>query len=406
MISATLEQTMRDETSVESLRHELVNRYGVPTSGVRVVCAPYRICPLGAHIDHQLGPVCAMAIDQAVLVAYAPSASNEVRLSSLDYPGEVRFRLDDVPDRQPGDWGNFPRGAVRVLQKNHDLGTGICGVTAGRFSAGGLSSSAAVSVALLLALEDVNGLDVPREENILLGQAIENEYLGLHSGILDQSAILLSKQNHLTLIDCQTVKHRLIPSHPTMTPYSILIAFSGLTKALVGTDYNRRVAECTEAATVLLKAVGRDVDPAVLRRVNAEEYADNLKLLTGAPARRAAHFFSEVDRVTKGVEAWEQGDLEAFGHLMSDSGASSINNYECGSPPLVDLYEILIKTEGVYGARFSGAGFRGCCVALVQHEAGPDAAEHVRRKYAQRHPDLAHDAPAVLCHSDDGARIL
>ncbi len=397
---------MSDETTVESLRDELVNRYGVPATNVRVVRAPYRICPLGAHIDHQLGPVSAMAIDQAVLMAYAPSASNEVRLSSLEYPGEVRFHLDDVPDRQPGDWGNFPRGAARVLQKNHRLGTGICGVTAGRFGAGGLSSSAAVSVALLMALEDVNGLDVSRDENILLGQAIENEYLGLRSGILDQSAILLSKQNQLTLIDCQTIQHELIPSHPAMPAYSILIAFSGLTKALVGTDYNRRVAECTEAATVLLNAAGRDPNPAVLRRVSVDEYAENQHLLAEAPARRAEHFFSEADRVRKGVQAWQQGDLTTFGRLMIASGSSSINNYECGSPPLVDLYEILIRTKGVYGARFSGAGFRGCCVAFVQQEAGPEAAEQVRREYSQRYPDLAGDAITILCHTDDGARIL
>jgi galactokinase len=140
--------------------------------------------------------------------------------------------------------------------------------------------------------------------------------------------------------------------------------------------------------------------------VSADEYADHQRLLMGAPARRAAHFFSEVARVTQGVEAWKRGDLATFGHLMSDSGSSSINNYECGSPPLVDLYEILVKIEGVYGARFSGAGFRGCCVALVEQEAGPEAAAHVRREYAQRYPELARDAITILCHSDDGARIL
>lgn len=397
---------MGSDTNTETVGNELVRRYSVPATSVRVVCAPYRICPLGAHIDHQLGPVSAMAIDQAVLMAYAPSGSDEVRLSSLDFPGDVCFRLGDVPDRQPGDWGNFPRGAARVLQREYDVGAGICGVTAGRFSAGGLSSSAAVSVALLLALEEANALDVSKEKNILLGQAVENEYLGLQSGILDQSAILLSKRNHLTLIDCQTVQHELIPSHPAMPAYSILIAFSGLKKALVGTDYNRRVAECAEAATVLLKAVGRDANPLVLRRVAAEEYADNQRLLAGAPARRAAHFFSEVDRVAKGVAAWKQGDLATFGELMTASGESSINNYECGSPPLVELYDILIRTQGVYGARFSGAGFRGCCVALVEQEAGAEAAERVQREYVGRYPELADDAVTILCHSDDGARIL
>jgi len=91
---------------------------------------------------------------------------------------------------------------------------------------------------------------------------------------------------------------------------------------------------------------------------------------------------------------------------MSESGSSSISNYECGSPPLIDLYEILIKTEGIYGARFSGAGFRGCCVALVQQDAGPEAAGYVRREYVRRYPELADDAVTILCHSDDGARIL
>jgi galactokinase/galacturonokinase len=329
-----------------------------------------------------------------------------VRLCSLDYPGEAHFALDNVPDKQPGDWGNFARGAVRALEKDHTLRTGIYGVTSGRFSAGGLSSSAAVSVALLLALEDANGTKVSKKDNILLGQAIENEYLGLRSGILDQSAILLSERNHLTIIDCESVQHELIPSHPAMPPYSILIAFSGLKKALVGTDYNRRVAECAAAATVLLNAVGRDTAGPVLRRVSAGEYDAHKHRLRGAPARRAAHFFSEADRVEKGAEAWRRGDLTTVGHLMTASGESSIHNYQCGSPPLVDLYEILIETDGIYGARFSGAGFRGCCVALVEEEAASEAAERVRRAYTERYPDLADDAITILCQSDDGARIL
>ncbi len=397
---------MKNETTARTLREKLVERYGVPASRVRVVRAPYRICPLGAHIDHQLGPVTAMAIDQAVQVAFAPTDSKEMRLCSLDYPGEARFSLDNVPDKQPGDWGNFARGAVQALGQDHSLATGICGVTAGPFSAGGLSSSAAVSVALLLALEHANNVQVSKETNILLGQAIENEYLGLRSGILDQSAILLSKRDHLTIIDCESLQHELIPSHPTMPSYSILIAFSGLKKALVGTDYNRRVAECAEAATVLLHAVGRDSEKPVLRSVNTGEFDAHKHLLRGESARRAAHFFSEADRVREGAEAWRQGDLATVGHLMTASGESSIHNYECGSPPLVDLYEILVKTDGVYGARFSGAGFRGCCVALVEEATATEAAEHVRRSYVGRYPDLAEDAITVLCQSDDGARIL
>ena len=120
--------------------------------------SPYRVCPLGAHIDHQLGPVTAMAIDRSVFLAYAPSPSGEVRLSSLDFPGVVRFDLDDVPRRQTDDWGNFPRGAALALRDRHRLERGIVGVTTGKLHGGGVSSSAAVGVAFLLAFEDVNGL--------------------------------------------------------------------------------------------------------------------------------------------------------------------------------------------------------------------------------------------------------
>jgi galacturonokinase len=397
---------MSPNESVAHLREETARRYGVALSSVRVVLSPYRVCPLGAHIDHQLGPVTAMALDQGVLLACAPSASREVRLSSLVFPGEVRFVLDDVPDRREGDWGNFARGAVRALQQKYRLDTGIVGVTAGEMSEGGLSSSAAIGVAYLLALENANGLEVTAEENILLDQFIENNYLGLRNGILDQSAILLSRRDHLTLIDCATVRHELIPRAESMPDFVILIASSGLRKALVGTDYNRRVDECAEAARILLRAAGRKERELLLGRVTAEEYAAHKNILEGAPARRAAHFFSEIERVEQGVAAWRKGDLEQFGRLVTASGESSIRQYECGSPPLIDLYQILIETEGVYGARFSGAGFRGCCVALVKPEAATQAADSVHQSFTRRYPDLAPNTRVFLCHSANGACIL
>ncbi len=390
---------------LEQLRQEAVRRYGVRPGGVRVVRSPYRICPLGAHIDHQLGPVTAMAIDQAVHVAYAPLAG-EVRLSSLDFPGDVRFSLAHVPDRRDGDWGNFARGAVRALQQQHVLRYGIQGLTAGRLDGGGLSSSAAIGVALLLALEEANGLTVTAQENIALDQAIENEYLGLRNGILDQSAILLSRRDQLTYLDCRTREHELIPSTVPAGSPAILLAFSGLKQPLVGTDYNRRVDECRAAAEVLLRALGRPDAVPVLRSIEPDEYAKCRHLLNGPPARRAAHFFSEVQRVREGVACWRRGDLAGFGRLVSASGESSIRNYECGCPPLVDLYEILIATEGVYGTRFSGAGFRGCCVALVENQAAEAAVESVLGRYRQRQPQLAGDAFALVCQSDDGARHL
>ena len=280
----------------------------------------------------------------------------------------------------------------------------MTGVITGPWSEGGLSSSAAVGVAYLLALEDINGLKVTSEQNILLDQDIENDYLGLRNGILDQSGILLSRKDHLTVIDCATRSHRLIPAGTSSSSWSILLAFSGLRQALTGTDYNRRVAECAEAARILLAAAGRPEEIPVLGRLSETEHDAHKERLTRPLDRRAAHFFSETARVRVGVDAWQRGDLREFGWLMTASGESSIRNYECGCPPLIELYEILVRCPGVFGARFSGAGFRGCCIALVDRAAAAEAAEEISRKYAERRPELATNAAVVVVHSDDGAR--
>jgi len=389
------------------LIREVTRRFGVPAEAVRVVRSPYRICPLGAHIDHQLGTVTAMALNEAVHLAYAPLDEPRVRLHSLDLEGEVGFDLAEVPAMIDGDWGNYPRGAAQALsQAGHRLERGVVGVTAGRLGEGGLSSSAAIGVAYLLALEEANGLDLSADDNIVLDQAIENGYLGLRNGILDQSAILLSRRGKLTVIDCKDLTHRVVPAGEGMPSFAILIPFSGLTQALVSTDYNRRVDECRAAASSLLEAAGQPRPEACLGDVAPDAYAAHRGFLEGAPARRAAHFFTEMERVGEGIEAWEAGDVERLGKLMTASGDSSIRQYECGCPPLIDLYEILVETEGVYGGRFSGAGFRGCCVSLVRPEAAVQAAEEVRARYAERHPDLAARAPVLVCESADGAAVL
>ncbi len=240
-------------------------------------------------------------------------------------------------------------------------------------------------------------------ENIELGRQIENDYLGLRNGILDQVAVLQSRRNHLTWIDCRTAAHDSISAPPGLPPYRILLAFSGIRSALIGTDYNRRVEECAEAARCLLEAAGRTSSRAVLGNVTVDEYEAYKGRLRAEPARRAAHFFAEAGRVRRGVEAWKSGDLDGFGALMTASGESSIRLYQCGTPPLIDLYDALVESDGVYGARFSGAGFRGCCVALVEAASALSVADRVSSIYAARQPELARQAMTVICETANGA---
>lgn len=402
---------------------------------VRVVVSPYRICPLGAHIDHQGGTVSAMTINKGILLGFIPSDDTEVILRSGQFKGEVRFSIDEVqqprPIRKKGEphatdspklqeadnWGNFARGAVYALQsRGISLTQGITGYICGSegLDSSGLSSSAAAGVAYLLAFETANNLTMTPTENIEYDRLIENEYLGLKNGILDQSAILLSSHGFLTHMNCKTKEHKLVPS-PKQSDfhksYKILLAFSGLRNALTNSPgYNLRVVECHEAARILLKASGNDNLEHRLCNVDPEVYETHKGLLEPNLAKRAEHYFSENMRVMKGLEAWASGNLEEFGKLISASGLSSIQNYECGCEPLKQLYEILLKAPGVYGTRFSGAGFRGCCLAFVDANLAEEAVTFVTEEYRKAQPKHASqiftEKAALICDAGDCAHVI
>jgi galactokinase len=421
----------KDQQRIDQITGTLKERWGVNEDEIRIVCSPLRICPLGAHIDHQLGLVTGMTIDRSILLAFAPNSEGKVWISSTTFSPTVEFSLDDVPARVPGDWGNYVRGAVVALQQKYDLQYGIYGIVHGDMPIGGLSSSAAVGVAYLLALEQANGLEVPPLENIRLDQYIENVYLGLNNGILDQSVILLSDEKHLTYLDCQSVEVQMIDSSFQQNDFEIVVAHSGINEALASTDYNRRVAECQEAARLMLEWAGYDVpDPSTplrpfdraqgelcseqgsglsslaLRLVPEEVYHTHSRRLPDKLGKRAAHFFTEMQRVQEGIVAWRKGDLDALGQLISASGASSINNYECGCEHLITIYEILNACPGVYGARFSGAGFRGCCIGLINPAYKGDIVEAIQRRYPQAHPDVADKYGVYFCHPAGKATVL
>jgi galactokinase len=391
---------------IEQLISRLGSTYGVDPAVVRVVKVPLRICPLGAHIDHQLGRVTGMAIDRSVLMAFAPTSDGTVHVDSLEFSPAISFSLNQVPPYQRGDWGNYIRGAVLGLQDRFRLQQGLVGVIGGDMPIGGLSSSAAVTIAYLLALEAINNLALPPEENVALVRFTENQYIGLNNGILDQTVILFSRRNHLTLIDCQSIQIDPIPTPLQTDEFDVMIVYSGVTQALLGTDYNNRVAECREAARLLLTYGGIQVgiDPR-LRRVPPTLFEAEGQRLPETLRRRATHYFGEMQRVADGVTAWQAGDLNRFGRLISDSGESSIKYYECGCPQLITLYEVLRDTPGVFGVRFSGAGFRGNCIALVDPAAREVVAAAIQRHYPVAHPELAEAYRIDFCQSADQAQL-
>ncbi len=400
-----------EEDQIAELVTHLVTLTGAARSEVSVVRSPLRICPLGAHIDHQLGVVTGTTINRSILLAFVPTEDGSVHVESLNFAQPTHFRLDAVPAYAKGDWANYARGAVSALLARHPMRRGLVGVVGGAMPIGGLSSSAAVTTAYLLALEAVNGLTVDASENVEHCRFTENRYIGLNNGILDQSVILHSAHHHLTLIDCDSVRVEQVATELTpaqlVDQFAVLVVYSGLTHALVGTDYNNRVSECRMAAGALLSLAGLPVPEDVrLRRVAPELFERYGDRLDAPLARRAQHYFGEMVRVEQGVAAWQRGDLAAMGELVSASGDSSIRWYECGSPQLVTLYQILRDAPGVYGTRFSGAGFRGNCIALIDPAHGEAIAEAVHRRYPAAHPEVAAQYSIHFCQTDGHAALL
>lgn len=373
------------------------------------IFSPYRVCPLGAHVDHQHGLVTGFAFDKGVDFWFSPTEDGMVRLKSLSFPGEAEFPINDLVRMKQGHWSDYARGAKYALSKRFTLRRGVEGVIQGSLPIGGLSSSAAVLTAYVMALAKANDIELKKMEVIKIASEAEREYIGLNNGILDQSCIVLSEKDALLFLDTESEEYRVIPKSDKMPEFELGIFFSGLTRSLVSSDYNLRVSECKAAAWNMLAYAGqplKTLDKTFLREVSRELYDQTRDRMPARFARRAEHFYSEYRRVRQGVTAWESGNLELFGRLSFESCESSIHNYECGSPELIAIYEIMRELDGVYGGRFSGAGFKGACIALVDPAKKETIREELTRRYLDRFPEYKETFEVHFCRTDDGARFV
>ena len=366
---------------------------------------PYRVCPIGAHSDANLGKITGLAIDKGIHLAYSPKHNGVIELCSLQFDKRAQFHVRDVPKRKQDDWADYLRGATLKLAERYPLTCGLSGVIEGSLPIGGLSSSAAVALVFLKALCNVNNIKPTPLEMILISMAAENDYVGVNSGKLDQSCEVYSKKNHLLYLDTKTDEYELIPTHPDMKPYRIAVFFSGIERTLAGSKFNMRVDEARSAAYALMAYAGMEYGKfpeANLRAVPRDVYEQYKSRLPETWQRRAEHWFTEFDRVEQGVEAWRRGDLETYGRLSFESGQSSISNWETGSPELKTLYDIMRHTDGIYGGRFSGAGFKGCCMALIDPAFEESIKQHVTKEYLAAFPQLEGKYSVHICESADG----
>ena len=325
-------------------------------------------------------------INIGTTLEYEPLDANEIQLTS-DQLGETRFIIGDLDTMH---WSRYAQAAARVL----NLKRGMRAHLSGSLIGAGLSSSASVGLAYLKALADVNDIEISNEQLVHLDYELEHGQLGLQNGLLDPLTIVHGKKNALLFMDTITASVSPIPD--PLPSFDWVVAYSGISRELTKSGFNVRVEECHQAAAELLP------DAKILSDVPREVFEDRKMRLPENLRKRAMHFFTEVERVYAGAKAWHEANLEVFGQLMNESCYSSINNYESGSEILIELHELVSGMDCVYGSRFSGGGYGGCVVALVQRAAAENICASISAEFKTRHPELP--SKVFIAEMGDGLR--
>lgn len=366
---------------VERLLAAFQRRFRRSAEGVAE--APGRVNLIGEHLDYNQGWVLPVAIDRTVLAAFASRDDDVVRIHSLDFGECVVFAAGGQDRDSAHPWSNYARGVIWALaDAGHRVG-GMDLVIQGDVPVGsGLSSSAALELAILGACREAWQLEIPPRGLALLGQHAENAFVGVQCGIMDQFAAALSVEGHALRIDCRSLEYDPIPLPLAAQGLALVIADTASPRRLAASAYNRRREECGLAASYFARIFrGRT---RALRDVTVEEVRTMGVGLPDDLFRRARHVVSEQARVEQAVALLRAGDLAGVGALLPQSHASLRDDFEVSSPELDLLVELALAAPGVLGARMTGAGFGGCTVNLVRQEAVAAFEEHVVRPYQAR----------------------
>lgn len=385
---------------------EFKKRFNTSEEPLSVYC-PYRIAPVGAHSDYQHGLISGFAINHGVEIKFLPTENGEVKIFSGNFEGVAEFSAYELPQRSY-DWGDFAKAAFVSLKRKHRIEKGLIGFIYGSLPVGGLSSSAAVLISYICAICKINDITLTRAELIDIALYAEHDYLEMNVGKMDQSCEVYSKKDHLLFLDTLDDSYKLIPTSSNMPEYEFAVIFSGKERKLANTAFNSRVDEAKAASFALRAFAGipyGSFKDSYMRDVPKEVFEEHKDKIPPAWRRRAEHFYGEFDRVQRGAKAWESGNIEEFGKIMFESGYSSIYNWETGSPELKTLYEIMLKCDGVYGGRFSGAGFNGSSIALINPDKREAVSEFLKEEYLKVYPQYKNDFSIHFCKTADGVEL-
>jgi galactokinase len=364
------------------------------------VAAPGRVNLLGEHTDYNDGFVFPMAIDNQMVLVGAPNHTNQVHLYSMDFAAHDVFSLDDIQLTKTNSWSNYIRGVcVMLMNAGYSL-EGMNIVLQGNVPQGaGLSSSAALEVATASLIDEIHELRADRIELVKLAQKAENDFVGVNCGIMDQFISMMGKADHALFLDCRTLEYELIPAQFEKMGYSVVVVNSSVKRGLVDSEYNTRRAQCESAVEALQPHI-----PGIkkLRDVTIG-HLDLINTLPTDLAKRARHVVTENQRVLDGVKALQNSNLKLFGELLYASHESLRDDYEVSCKELDLLVEIARSIPGTLGSRMTGAGFGGCTVSLVAHDAVDDFRTTICEQYSKQ---TGIKPETFVFKASDGARRL
>ena len=369
-------------------------------SPARYYFSPGRVNLIGEYTDFNGGYVMPAAIDLGTYYAVRPNGTRTVNVFSETLVEQTSISLDAVDNlSSEGAWHDYVVGTLQELSELNGAGEGLdIYVTSDLPQSSGLSSSASFTTGLAFLFNDSWGGGIERIELVHAARRVENDFVGVHCGIMDQFAVAMGKAEHCIYLHCQSLEYELVPVH--MDGYDIVIADSRVPRRLAASAYNERRAEC-DAALAALRGI-RDLECLVDASLDDVETCDALKALP-LPHKRARHVVSENGRVQESVTALRGGDLERFGQLMQASHTSLRDDFEVSCPELDVLVDAAMRVPGVLGSRMTGAGFGGCTVSLVPTDTVADFIDSVRKAYSAATP---YDARIFRTHAGDGVKRL
>lgn len=366
--------------------------------------APGRVNLLGEHVDYNDGFVLPAAIDRATYLAFSPTDAHYSTLLAVDLNQQASFSPEDITQKKQPDlsplpvWAHYPAGVMWALQEENLHAPNMNAAYTSNIPQGsGLSSSASIEMAFMIAWQTLSGWDLPPMQRALLGQKAENKYVGVYCGIMDQFASACGVENKLLLLDCRSLEWETAPLPENI---SIVIADTTVHRKLTSGEYNNRRSACEEAVRLLSQDLPQIKS---LRDVNVEDFNRLAGKLPDEVEKRARHVVEEIERSKQAQALLEAGDVQSLGRLMNECHVSLRDLYEVSCPELNVMVNIAQSIEGCYGARLTGAGFGGCTVNLVEHDIVDRFAQTLAKGYTS---ETGMQPEIYITHASNGAELL